>query len=922
MIFKRFFKPKWQHNDAAIRQQAIAQLNATTPEQKSVLHELAFNDAAEAVRRSALLKLNDFSLYWQASKQDTAERLQQFAEQQLINMLLQNKVEAKLKQQFIAQCNRGTILEQLALTETDAEVKFDLLQRLNKPEFTLKALQHEVLTDAHKQKLIDQVTDEKQLEKLSRQLDGSLQHYVRQKIAVLAEQKQLPGKLRKDITLLLAKLNAARDKYSLQDLPAQLAEYQQQWQQLEPMLDCLGSEAADFRSKYQKLQQQLQDWLTPRLAELAAEQAAQARRDAMATKRRDFVERIDVLREQLQQALVSADINAAEQLQLQLKQLANDINDSDIADSHELIGSINKLLKQLQDLPQQAELLTKLTRLIADWAAQPVPESAQAYAQLAATWQQWQQDWRQISKQLSIGVPESLQQAKEALQQQWQQASNIYTAESQKIQRQCRSKLAQYRRLYQAGKYKVLFGLFKGIEADYQQLSEPQQQQLQKDFQFACDKMAELADWQEYIATPRKQELLAKIQQLDNQVADEHIRQRAAEIKQARAQWNTLGKADPALEQQLNTAFDEACEAAFAPCRAYFAAQDAQRAIHVSQRQEIIAELEQLRTEQIKTEQLSGEQGTENNTEKSDTKQLETKLAQLQQMWQKAGAVDKAEYNRLLEQYQAVLKPLKQQLQQQYDAVAQQKQQLIDKAQSALLLDDANLTAKVLKECQQQWKALGFAGRKQDQQLWQQFRAICDGFFSARSEQFTQQKHAEQQQQQRIELQLDSLTSQLELLTTLDQLNEFEQQLRSIEPATTGNQKTIKLLLEKLKLKRQQISQQQKQAETEALFDTLASPSVSAEQLPAEYREYFANGLEKQLSRHQLTLALEIVSAVPSPEAEQQDRQQVQLILLSDKHNQGQALDKDSLLKRWLQFGPVNQDEMTLLTRVKQAFMA
>ena len=50
-------------------------------------------------------------------------------------------------------------------------------------------------------------------------------------------------------------------------------------------------------------------------------------------------------------------------------------------------------------------------------------------------------------------------------------------------------------------------------------------------------------------------------------------------------------------------------------------------------------------------------------------------------------------------------------------------------------------------------------------------------------------------------------------------------------------------------------------------------------------------------------------------------RQQVQLMLLSDKHNQGSALDKHSLLKRWLQFGPVMQAELPLLARVKAIFV-
>ena len=54
MIFKNWFKPKWQHPDHVVREQAIASLSAGQREHKEILHELAFNDSSEVVRRSAL----------------------------------------------------------------------------------------------------------------------------------------------------------------------------------------------------------------------------------------------------------------------------------------------------------------------------------------------------------------------------------------------------------------------------------------------------------------------------------------------------------------------------------------------------------------------------------------------------------------------------------------------------------------------------------------------------------------------------------------------------------------------------------------------------------------------------------------------------------------------------------------------------
>ena len=902
MIFKRFFKPKWQHADAAVRQQAIAQLDQQIQEHKSILHELAFNDGAEAVRKAALVKLNDFSLWWQASKHDSAERLQELAEQTLIQQLLQNKVEPKLKLQFIAQCNRSSILEQLAQTESDAGIKFSLLQRLNKAELNYKALQDPVLQLTQKQQLLAMVTDEKLLEKLARQLDGELQTQVQQKLQLLSEQKQKPVQLRKQLTLLLAKLNAVRERTSLADIPAQLDTYQEQWQQLEPDLHCLAEEAADFRAKYDKITAQLQQWLAPRLAELKATEAQQSLKAAQQAAYQALAQQLSGVKYDLQQAMLHADISAAQQLEATLQQFDTALNTADVEDKTALAKQSAQLQQQLQQLPLLADQLAQLTRLVADWAAQKLPATAEEYQPLAEQHSQWQQDWRKLSKAMVIAVPDSLQQAKDDLARQWQEAASRFNAQSEKAQRQCRSKLAQYRRLYSAGKYKVLFGLFKGIEQDYSQLTAQQQQAVSKDYEFASEKMAELADWQEYIATPRKQQLLAQVQALSPDVADNLIRQRADDVKQARAQWNTLGKADPALEQQLNQEFDAACEQAFAPCRSYFAAQDALRAEHVKQREQIIVSAQALQEQHL------------------DAKALNQQLQQLKSAWQQAGAVDKQQFSQLNDAFNQAINPLREQLSASQQQAAEAKQQLIAKAQSAITLEDANLTAKVLKECQQQWKQLGQAARKQDQALWTEFRAVCDSFFNTRAEQVQQQKAAEQAELQQTASQLEQLQAALQQADSLEAFNTIQQQLQAVETHSNAAQQSVRQLQSKLQQALQQWQQQQDVREFSIMFELLQNPALSAEQLPAAYRDAFAKQQEPQFSREQLTLALEIVADKPSPQQDIAARQQVQLLLLSDKHNQGVTLDKQSLLRRWLQFGAVQAAELPLLERVKAVF--
>ena len=74
-------------------------------------------------------------------------------------------------------------------------------------------------------------------------------------------------------------------------------------------------------------------------------------------------------------------------------------------------------------------------------------------------------------------LPDSLADAQQQLTTQWQAVMTGFAGQAEKDLKSLRSKLAEFRRLYEAGRYKVLFGLFKGIQQSYAELSPAQQQQ-------------------------------------------------------------------------------------------------------------------------------------------------------------------------------------------------------------------------------------------------------------------------------------------------------------------------------------------------------------------------------------------------------------------------------------------------------------
>lgn len=902
MIFKRWFKPKWQHENAAIRQLAISELDDKTPAQKEILHELAFNDGAEAVRRTALERLNEFSLWWQASKHEPAERLKHFAEQQLVQMLLDNKVSPHLKAQFISECNRSSILEKLAQTEQDAELKFSLLQRLARQDLFQQAVLDDKLSVAQRKQLLTQLEDDKTLEKLSRALSGELREVADALLAAHLEQKQKPERIRKQVVLLLAKLNSVREKTDFAELQQKYAAYQQEWQQLSPELGCLA-DAAEFIEKYHKVIELTERSIAPKIAEFAKMQQQEAKAKAAEQRFNTLRGQLDHLQQQLAVALNEAELTKAAAYQQSLDEVRAEVVAAQLPTAFDLQlqQQLAHISQQLDKLPELAEALAQSARLLAEAAAHPLPQANDDVMAAYQLFKNWQQQWQRQSKVLKQLMPESFSSSYQQLVQQWREHCEPKLAQQDKLQRLLKSKMAEFKRLHQAGKFNVLFGLFKGITADYQQLSAVQQQTLQKEYQLLEAQVQDLAELQAYIATPRKQQLVESMQKLAA-VTDVSPTERASAVKNARAQWNTLGRADAEVETALNDAFNSACELAFAPCREHFAKLDAERAQSALRKQQLITQM-----------QVSVDAGVSGKT-------LDALITQYSKEWQQSGAVEKELYAKLQPQYQQLLNSLKQQQKAQQQHNAELKTALVQAAKT-LAQTQNEQAGNELKTLQQQWKLLGYAGKNLDQQLWQEFRAACDSWFDSRAA----HKQAQQQQQDAERV------AQAELLTNLTQsvdeaqdekaLLQQLQQLAQFRPADEQQAASHKVLKQQVEQRLDALQQNAELDTYRQLFSTLEQHEPNLSDLPPIYRLVFNQQQEKTLSRADLTLALEWLAKVESPATEQGRRQQVQMQLLTDKHNSGEAVTQPQLLSRWLQYGAVAEAEKPLLARVKAIYL-
>ena len=88
MIFSRIFAPSHQSPKPEKRMQAIESLSPEKAQEKTILHELAFNDEDANVSLAALEKLNSFVLWLKMSQIAKQSRVKKAAEKKVNAALL------------------------------------------------------------------------------------------------------------------------------------------------------------------------------------------------------------------------------------------------------------------------------------------------------------------------------------------------------------------------------------------------------------------------------------------------------------------------------------------------------------------------------------------------------------------------------------------------------------------------------------------------------------------------------------------------------------------------------------------------------------------------------------------------------------------------------------------------------------------
>jgi len=395
--------------------------------------------------------------------------------------------------------------------------------------------------------------------------------------------------------------------------------------------------------------------------------------------------------------------------------------------------------------------------------------------------------------------------------------------------------------------------------------------------------------WQKYAAAPKRAALLEEVTALVDEPCNDP-QQRADQVKVLRKRWNELGRLDTEQEKQQGNEFDEKIELLFAPCRSYFAEQEVQREAAKAEREQLIADMHALHLQATDTADL-------------DWKQLESNYNRLQKAWRSVGKVDPKTYRVLNERYKAEQQQVVASLNAFHKGNAALKNELVEQAQQLSQSDNLADACQQLKQLQQQWQTIGFAGLKAENALWQKFRQFNDATFTKRSEEFEQQKREQSESDKLATTELNELEAALNSVEGKAQLLDLQTKVKGYTQFKSLTPK-VSALLSAIDEKLTGLAAKNEQANLDALFVALENN----EPIPSQ----FNGAVKTALSCEQLLTRMEILASVSSQNSSQ--RMVEQVAMLDDKHR-GEHADLNYYLKQLLALseGSVTADTLARL---------
>jgi hypothetical protein len=923
MIFSKFFKKKkWQSDKVSDRIVAVAELEATESENKSILHELAFNDGDDKVRRAALEKLNDFALYWQAFKKDPSESIRKLSEKIIIDSLTGKKdtgLDNKLKTEFIKECNKNQLLEKVVFELGDESLIKVAIDKIAKEQVYYKAIAESALSDTLKLELLANIDEAAQLKKLAKKLTGTLLSQVEEKLETQKLAAEAPVKLEKQLRLLLAQLNALKDKSDVALVDKSTLEIEKEWQQAE--LSILPESVnKELNQKYETISASLARILEPKKQQWLEEQKALELQQTQAVNFEELTQELTALEAQVTQSIIDEKELDNQVLTNKINQIEAKASQLELTKEHkaQIVSRAESLFNRANQLPLIKQAVEQAKTLLSQLKELSLPEDLPSLNEVNPSYKQVKNLWQDNLKQVDIAMPATLAEEFNQINDKWKPVIAELEKQQRQLFSQTRRKMTELESLINLGKFHSAFGLFKKLGYWMADLNDYQKNQLERKWQSLEEQIDNLHDLEKSFSNPKKQELLEDIKKLAEQPLVDPTEQ-AHRVRLLRSNWQSLGHADDEQEQALNNEFNELCEKAFAPCRDHYKELEDERQSNLDAKLLLVEQLESLASN-LKSSEVT------------DWRSVESLYVKLTKLWRETGLIDREKVAEVNKRYHDATKPIKHSISAYHADNQKLKEDLIAQAEKIVASDEEVLAkTEQLKQLQNKWRQIGFAGRKDDQKLWNQFRAVNNPVFEQRDEAKKASQDEAKKQFTEVLEQLTNVEAKLKETDVLAEVksltDEAEQTFSNVKGLAKGDFEKVKRLNQSIKnLAENKIKQQRQQKEKQEFVDLFAAVENITQGKASDLTSLKSswqtaiNGNNKE-DREEITIQIELTANIEVASDDKEKRNQVQMAMLSNKLENGVNYNLTDLLETWLAAGIFEDKDLALLNRIKAVYL-
>jgi hypothetical protein len=757
----RFFKPKWQHPDPAVRRQAVAALSSDS----ELLAKVAQEDETAEVRIEALSRILDLSFLGSVFDKDPDDKVREFATTHLSELLAGLKRtphDLQTRLGFLKAHPKTALLEFVALQGVEPEMRQSAQAMVER-----QALLGEVAVKdpviANRLAALERISDPDVLDRVYRETrkhDKQINRLSRTKLDDLKETEQRIAKTRQESEQICRRLEALGHGDAWERELAEFETLNQRWMRL-------SSEAEDgyrtrYAAAYEAFQRASASYRQVREAqerEWAEARGVRERILAELSRRRDEIDGLERLSEAAG-ADHRAELEAWDAAWGKAPALPADRSaplNKTYQQSADAIRQRLDLLQARRETEVELNGLIDKAQHLLD-AKRPLKEN-----QLKSLEKSWESARDEAD---TTGLAESLERY-EKLREQLR-ARLVRQAEKRKQElQQLPEMLDRLEELLDKQVSKEAGPLHDRIQSTLNNLqamatAHEKTAPFLKRLHQLTPQVKELQSWRTWGADEARERLCEEMEELIGN--DEKPAELAQRIRRLRAEWNRLRADGGTTGKTLRKRFDKAAEEAYRPCEIHFKQQAEQRQGNLQKKQTLLKRLDSFLAE-VEWSHM-------------EWKEAVKFQRQLSNDWRQTGPVDRRNEKTIESSYRQAMGVLEEHLELERQRNLAQRKGLIEKVRALMDVEDINKAVDECKQLQTQWQTSVPGKRKFENQIWEEFRAACDAVF-ARRRQLQEERHAEERQHkeelQRICTELEGL-AQVELA----ELSEAERRLHKL----------------------------------------------------------------------------------------------------------------------------------------------